>query len=53
MFAVPHSPVQTKFLETLVFTLYNYGGNQREEFLLLKLFKYVYAILARKELFSI
>jgi len=37
MFAVPQ--VKTKFLETLIFTLYNYGGNQREEYLLIKLFK--------------
>ena len=37
MFAVPQP--KTKFLETLIFTLYNYGGNQREEYLLIKLFK--------------
>ena len=37
MFAVPQPP--TKFLETLIFSLYNYGGNKREEFLLLNLFR--------------
>lgn len=37
MFAVPQP--NTKFLETLIFTLYNYGGNRREEFLLLNLFR--------------
>lgn len=29
----------TKFMDTVVFTLYNYASNQREEYLLLKLFK--------------
>ncbi|XP_078479638.1 ras GTPase-activating-like protein IQGAP1 isoform X1 [Lampetra planeri] len=29
----------TKFVDSVVFTLYNYASNQREEYLLLKLFK--------------
>lgn len=29
----------TKFMESVLLTLYNYGANQREEYLLLKLFK--------------
>lgn len=29
----------TKFMDVVVFTLYNYASNQREEYLLLKLFK--------------
>lgn len=29
----------TKFLESVILTLYNFGSNQREEYLLLKLFK--------------
>lgn len=29
----------TKFMDTVIFTLYNYASNQREEYLLLKLFK--------------
>lgn len=28
-----------KFIETLIFTLYNFGGNRREEYLILKLFR--------------
>ena len=39
MFAVPQP--NTKFLETLIFTLYNYGGNQREQYLLINLFRFV------------
>ena len=38
MFAMPQSKT-TKFLESVILTLYNFGGNVREEFLLLKLFK--------------
>jgi hypothetical protein len=37
MFTVPQP--DTKFMESLIFTLYNFGGNQREEFLLIKLFR--------------
>ncbi|XP_066458965.1 ras GTPase-activating-like protein IQGAP2 isoform X2 [Eleutherodactylus coqui] len=29
----------TKFMDTVIFTLYNYASNQREEYLLLKLFE--------------
>ena len=29
----------TKFLDSVILTLYNFGANQREEYLLLKLFK--------------
>uniref|UniRef100_A0A4W3I1I8 IQ motif containing GTPase activating protein 1 n=1 Tax=Callorhinchus milii TaxID=7868 RepID=A0A4W3I1I8_CALMI len=29
----------TKFMDSVIFTLYNYASNQREEYLLLKLFK--------------
>uniref|UniRef100_A0A3P8XZY6 IQ motif containing GTPase activating protein 2 n=1 Tax=Esox lucius TaxID=8010 RepID=A0A3P8XZY6_ESOLU len=32
-------PESTKFMDTVIFTLYNYASNQREEYLLLKLFK--------------
>jgi len=38
MFAMPQSKT-TKFLESVILTLYNFGGNAREEFLLLQLFK--------------
>ena len=38
MFAMPQSKT-TKFLESVILTLYNFGGNAREEFLLLRLFK--------------
>ena len=39
MFTVPQP--NTKFMESLIFTLYNFGSNQREEFLLIKLFRWV------------
>ena len=39
MFTVPQP--NTKFMESLIFTLYNFGSNQREEFLLIKLFRLV------------
>jgi hypothetical protein len=29
----------TKFMDSVIFTLYNYASNQREEYLLLRLFK--------------
>lgn len=35
IFAIPHSQT-TKFVETVVLTLYNYGSNHRDEYLLLK-----------------
>jgi Ras GTPase-activating-like protein IQGAP1 len=38
IFAMPQSRT-TKFMESAVLTLYNYASNQREEYLLLKLFK--------------
>ena len=38
MFAMPQSKT-TKFLESVILTLYNFGGAVREEFLLLRLFK--------------
>ncbi len=38
MFAMPQVKT-TKFLESVILTLYNFGGNQREEYLLLKLFR--------------
>ncbi|XP_014671830.1 PREDICTED: ras GTPase-activating-like protein IQGAP1 [Priapulus caudatus] len=38
IFAMPQSRT-TKFMESVILTLYNYAGNQREEFLLNKLFK--------------
>ena len=38
MFALPQSKTN-KFLESVILTLYNFGGNAREEYLLLKLFK--------------
>ena len=38
MFAMPQSKTN-KFLESVILTLYNFGGNAREEYLLLKLFK--------------
>ncbi len=38
VFAMPQSKTN-KFLESVVLTLYNFGANQREEYLLLKLFK--------------
>jgi len=38
MFAMPQSKTN-KFLESVILTLYNFGGNVREEFLLLQLFK--------------
>lgn len=38
IFEMPQSS-STKFLDSVILTLYNFGANQREEFLLLKLFK--------------
>ena len=38
IFAMPLSKT-TKFMESVILTLYNYAANQREEYLLLKLFK--------------
>ena len=38
MFAMPQMKT-TKFLESVILTLYNFGANQREEYLLLKLFR--------------
>ncbi|XP_073933357.1 ras GTPase-activating-like protein IQGAP2 [Castor canadensis] len=38
IFQMPQNK-STKFMDTVIFTLYNYASNQREEFLLLKLFK--------------
>ena len=38
VFAMPQTKT-TKFMESVIFTLYNFGANQREEFLLLKLFR--------------
>ncbi|ROT61787.1 Ras GTPase-activating-like protein IQGAP2 [Penaeus vannamei] len=38
IFAIPPGKT-TKFIENVIFTLYNYGANDRDNFLLLKLFK--------------
>lgn len=38
IFAMPQSKT-TKFMESVILALYNYAANQREEYLLLKLFK--------------
>ncbi|XP_051847974.1 ras GTPase-activating-like protein IQGAP2 [Antechinus flavipes] len=38
IFQMPQNK-STKFMDSVIFTLYNYASNQREEFLLLKLFK--------------
>ena len=38
IFEVPQSRT-TKFMESVILTLYNYASNQREEFLLLRLFE--------------
>ncbi|XP_032260055.1 ras GTPase-activating-like protein IQGAP2 isoform X3 [Phoca vitulina] len=38
IFQMPQNK-STKFMDTVIFTLYNYASNQREECLLLKLFK--------------
>lgn len=38
IFEMPQSRT-TKFMESAILTLYNYASNQREEYLLLKLFK--------------
>jgi len=38
IFEVPQSRT-TKFMESMILTLYNYASNQREEFLLLRLFE--------------
>ncbi|KAJ3604604.1 hypothetical protein NHX12_029344, partial [Muraenolepis orangiensis] len=37
IFQMPQNK-STKFMDTVIFTLYNYASNQREEYLLLKLF---------------
>ncbi|XP_043558639.1 ras GTPase-activating-like protein IQGAP2 [Chiloscyllium plagiosum] len=38
IFQMPQNK-STKFMDTVIFSLYNYASNQREEYLLLKLFK--------------
>ncbi|KAF5906571.1 ras GTPase-activating-like protein IQGAP1, partial [Clarias magur] len=38
IFQMPQNK-STKFMDSVIFTLYNYASNQREEYLLLKLFK--------------
>nr|XP_031529268.1 ras GTPase-activating-like protein IQGAP2 [Vicugna pacos] len=38
IFQMPQNK-STKFMDTVIFTLYNYASNQREEYLLLKLFQ--------------
>lgn len=38
IFQMPQNK-STRFMDTVVFTLYNYASNQREEYLLLKLFQ--------------
>ena len=38
IFAMPQSKT-TKFMESVILTLYNYASNSREEYLLLKLFE--------------
>ncbi|XP_053444291.1 ras GTPase-activating-like protein IQGAP2 isoform X2 [Nycticebus coucang] len=38
IFQMPQNK-STKFMDTVIFTLYNYASNEREEYLLLKLFK--------------
>uniref|UniRef100_A0A8C8A155 IQ motif containing GTPase activating protein 2 n=1 Tax=Oryzias sinensis TaxID=183150 RepID=A0A8C8A155_9TELE len=38
IFQMPQNK-STKFMDTVIFTLYNYASNQREEYLLLKLFR--------------
>uniref|UniRef100_A0A8C9SZP4 IQ motif containing GTPase activating protein 2 n=1 Tax=Scleropages formosus TaxID=113540 RepID=A0A8C9SZP4_SCLFO len=38
IFQMPQNK-STKFMDTVIFTLYNFASNQREEYLLLKLFK--------------
>ncbi|KAK7450216.1 hypothetical protein BaRGS_00039964 [Batillaria attramentaria] len=38
IFEMPQSKT-TKFMEAVIFSLFNYGANQREEYLLLKLFR--------------
>ncbi|KAF6356999.1 IQ motif containing GTPase activating protein 2 [Rhinolophus ferrumequinum] len=38
IFQMPQNK-STKFMDTVIFTIYNYASNQREEYLLLKLFK--------------
>lgn len=38
IFEMPQSKT-TKFMESVIYSLFNYGSNQREEYLLLKLFK--------------
>jgi len=38
IFQMPQNK-STKFMDSVIFTLYNYASNQREEYLLLNLFK--------------
>ena len=38
IFQMPQNK-STKFMDSVIFTLYNYASNQREEYLLLRLFK--------------
>ncbi|NWI98010.1 IQGA1 protein, partial [Pitta sordida] len=38
IFQMPQNK-STKFMDSVIFTLYNYGSNQREEYLLLRLFQ--------------
>ena len=38
IFAMPQDKT-TKFMESVIYSLFNYGANLREEFLLIKLFK--------------
>ncbi|KFP88987.1 PREDICTED: ras GTPase-activating-like protein IQGAP1, partial [Acanthisitta chloris] len=38
IFQMPQNK-STKFMDSVIFTLYNYGSNQREEYLLLRLFR--------------
>lgn len=38
IFEMPQNKM-TKFMEAVIYSLFNYGANQREEYLLLKLFR--------------
>ena len=38
IFEMPQSRT-TKFMESVIYSLFNYGANQREEFMLMQLFK--------------
>lgn len=38
IFQMPQNK-STKFMDSVIFTLYNYASNQREEYLLLRLFQ--------------